>query len=897
MAKTSRFLILLSFMMGNIVYGQQRLSPQEIETYKREVGQLISFLEFSLNTIGSAQSSKRQKNIIITQSYKKVFRDSEVQIEDDLAPYRSTVTNKDVESYLQDIDFFFSEATFDLELQEIEHSINDFDQHYFLAKLSRTLKGKTVEGNTIENTQPRFIEVNLDAVERELKIASIYSTKVNELAGVNTWWNNLPIDWKFLFADKIKVDKNLTMRDVLRVNTGLKLGDTLFLPKRDTVNVISSVKLPDILESEIHPPVDSTYLLSHIDTFVLENPQTFTDIKGILDLREIDLSSSGLTDLSPISKMTRLRKLNISQNPISNLGPIKSLTLLKSLDFSQTQISDVSPVQFAPSIQEIFANGTQVSDLSPIQYLNDLQIVDLSETPVRDLTPIINSRSIRKLSLDGSQVSSLDALSRMDQLAFLNVSNTRISQLSAIASLPMLNSLEINGTSVPSLEGISGLSALEKLSCENTKISSLDPLLELPKLTNVYCDKTPITERQALDFMRKKSGTVVTYKSDDLIDWWKSLSTPWKQAIGAKELILSQPSKATLQSLANRTELDLRGNTAIEDLAPLKAFSNLEVLLLDNTPTSSLEAIGALKEIRVLSFENTKVNSLDPLIGLAKLEEINGKNSLVRSISALSDKNQLKKVLLDASGVADISPLYNLGELRLLSCENTAITKEQVLAFLEKNPECVVLFHAEELDAWWQELPENWKTIFGSQISFAGDNPTSEELHQIEMLPQLKVEGMSSLRDLAPVVALQRLRTLQLVRTQIAVLTPLAELPSLQHLTCTEGPLRSLAPLRGLQNLAYLEVGNTPVESLEPIKGIQSLKHLGCSGTQIRDIKEVSGLVNLESLDISNTRIKSLKYLSNLKALTSLTCYNSKVPGKKVQDFKKSHPEVDVVYY
>ena len=897
MAITSRYLILLSFLMGNILCAQQRLSSQEIETYKKEVGQLISFLEYSLNTIGSAQSSKRQKNIIITQSYKKIFRDSEVQIEDDLAPYRSTVTNKDVESYLQDIDFFFNDASFDLELEEIEHSINDFDQHYFLAKLSRTLKGKTVEGNTIENTQPRFIEVNLDAIQRELKIASIYSTKVNELAGVNTWWNNLPIDWKLLFADQIKVDKNLTMRDVLRVNTGLKLGDTLFLPKRDTVNVISSVKLPEILDSEILPLVDSTYLLSHIDTFILENPQTFTDIKGLLDLREIDLSSSGLTDLSPLSKMTRLRKLNISQNPISDLNPIKSLTLLKSIDFSQTQVSDLSPVQFAPSIQEIFANGTRVKDLLPIQYLNDLQIVDLSETPVRDLTPLLNSRSIRKLSLDGSQVASLDALSRLDQLEFLNISNTRISQLSSIATLPNLNSLEINGTAITTLEGIAGLNALEKLSCENTKISSLEPLLELPRLTNVYCDKTPITEKKALDFMRKKAGVVVTYKSDDLIDWWKGLSTPWKQAIGAKELILSQPSKATLQSLANRTELDLSDNTAIEDLSPLKAFSNLEILLLDNTPISSLEALSELKEIRILSFENTQINSLEPLVELENLEEVNGRKSLVRSLGPLKGMLRLHKLQLDESGINDISPLMGLAELGLLSCENTSINKEQVLTFLETNPDCTVLFHGQELRTWWEDLPENWKQIFGAQISFSGAMPSTEELHQIEMLPQLKVEGMSSLVNLEPITSLQRLKALTLTRTQVAVLTPLAQLPNLQRLSCTEGPLRSLAPLIDLRNLEYLEVGNTPIETLEPIKGLQNLQHLGCSGTQIRDIKIVSGLSNLQSIDISNTRIKSLKSLSGLKNLNSLTCYNSRVPGKKVQDFKRGNPDVNVVYY
>ena len=876
---------------------QQRLSPQEIEAYKKEVRQLLSFLEFSLNTIGSSMTTSREKNIIISESYQKIFRDGEVQIEDDLAPYRSTVTNKDVQSYLKDIDFFFEEAQFTLKVEDIEHSINDLDQHYFLAQLNRTLKAKTVEGSQIENSLPRFVEINLDAVDRELKIASIYTTKVNELAGVNTWWNQLPLDWKMLFADKISVDENLTMRDVLRVNTGLKLGDTLFLPKRDTVRIISSTKLPEIFESDIRPQIDSSYVISREDTFFLNKPQTFSDIKNILDLREIDLSNTGLTDLAPISKMTRLRKLDISQNPISNLGPLKSLTLLKNLDFSQTQVQDISAVQFAPNLVEIRGSGSQVEDLGPVQYLQKLEIVDLSETRIKDLSPLSNSQSIKRLSLASCPLQSIESLGTLRMLEFLNLSGVNTSQLGAIAQLPSLNSLEINNTPVSSLNALSELVSLEKISLDNTPISSLDPLMDLPKLTNVYCDKTPISERQALDFMREKPGTLVIYKSDDLNDWWKSLSTAWKHAIGAKDLILSQPSKAQLQALANKKELDLRGNSAIEDVAPIRAFRNLESLLLDQTPITSLQALVALPELRILSFENTQVSSLEPLRGLENLEEINCSHTQVSTLLPLIGLQKLRKVQFDETRVGEILPLASLESLTLLSGENTLLRKEQVLDFLASNPDCLVLFHEEELTVWWDDLQEHWRDVFRQHISLTGNGLSSENLHAIEMLTNVNIEGNSRILSLLPLVQLQRLNTVQLTRTQVGDLSPLSKIPSLRRITCSQGPLQNLVPLSSLSQLEYLDISSTPIQSLEPIRNLQNLTFLGCSGTQIRDIKDISGLIGLKNLDISNTRVKSLKPIANLRSLTSLTCFNSKIPGGKIEAFKRTHPEVNVVFY
>ncbi|MEJ2005773.1 MAG: hypothetical protein P8X57_12620 [Cyclobacteriaceae bacterium] len=121
----SRFIILLLVLLlpsGNI-FAQDKEEQQ--------VRDIISFLEYMLNTLGDPETSARDKDVIVNESYAKVFRDSTVQVEDDLDENRDVITNKDVQAYLKDVEFFFKEAHFELEWQDMEASENEDGQTYY----------------------------------------------------------------------------------------------------------------------------------------------------------------------------------------------------------------------------------------------------------------------------------------------------------------------------------------------------------------------------------------------------------------------------------------------------------------------------------------------------------------------------------------------------------------------------------------------------------------------------------------------------------------------------------------------------------------------------------------------------------------------------------------------
>lgn len=129
----------------------QRPDPAE---HEQKVRDIVAFLQYVLNTIGSKETSARDKDVLIRESYTKIFRDSKVQVEDDLDEDRSVITNKDVQAYLKDVDFFFEDAAFDFNIRNIQGEVNANGELFYKVTTARNLRGTTVGGKQVNKTVP-----------------------------------------------------------------------------------------------------------------------------------------------------------------------------------------------------------------------------------------------------------------------------------------------------------------------------------------------------------------------------------------------------------------------------------------------------------------------------------------------------------------------------------------------------------------------------------------------------------------------------------------------------------------------------------------------------------------------------------------------------------------------
>jgi hypothetical protein len=182
-----------------------------------KVKDIIAFLEYVLNTLGSSETPSRDKDVLITESYTKIFRDAKVQVEDDLDENRKVITNKDVVAYLKDVDFFFADVKFEFTIDNIKGSTNANGTYFYKVSTRRNLKGTTTDGKPINNTIPRFIEVNYNPNDQDLKIVSIYTKEFDEKEAFTKWWNELSYEWHAIFMRRLNLTDSVTLDDIRNV--------------------------------------------------------------------------------------------------------------------------------------------------------------------------------------------------------------------------------------------------------------------------------------------------------------------------------------------------------------------------------------------------------------------------------------------------------------------------------------------------------------------------------------------------------------------------------------------------------------------------------------------------------------------------------------------------------
>lgn len=844
------------------------LSATDIQRYQEDAQMMISFLEFTFNTIGSSETSVREKDIIINESWEKIFVDEKVQIEDDLDENRDVPLNKDVQAYLKDIDFFFRNVAFTFTIKDIEHRITENNQLFFLITLNRHLQGVTIAGDTVNSHRMRFVEINLDNENKELKIASIYTTKLNEKEELRRWWNELPAVWRNHLGAQAVIADTLKMKHVLWYNDSLAMldfvvqtrfsRDTLSFSKRDTLMISLSS------EGKISAGMIDRQILRIvlIDTLDVSNMQEIATLEPLINLgriKRLDISNTPVDDLMPARNLTHLVCLNVSNTQIRNLDPIRYLTGLQELNINNTQVRDIQAIANFTSLARLNMRSTPVERLDGLAGLNNLSDLDISESAVNNLAPLSAIQSLDRLDFSGTVVSDLSPLSQLQQLYLLKLENTPVSDLSPLSSLGRLSLLFI----------------------DQTPVASLAPLNGLTGLTKIYCDKSRVTRTEAIAFMERNPQVLVIHESAELIHWWNDLPQAWKAIFSDKVSNPDAPTKEELHDVTRIRALNIAGNKAINTLDPVKNMPMLNELNVQATDIGSIEPVRYLADLRDFNFAHTRVDDL----------------------SALAQNTKLNKLVFDHTLAASIMPLMEHSSLRIIYCDHTPVETAEIIRFMVRHPSTLVVYQTDELRRWWSELPEVW-TYLADGMTAKGDELSREQLHELSAKRKLDLNAITemdrrsleinSLEYLSKMILLEEL---SFRNTGVSSLEPLRSLGSLRVLISPNNPIESLAPLSELANLEVLDIQNTAVRRLEFIAPLQNLRQLNCAGTLIRNLKGVEYLLSLEQLDCFNTRVRNLRQIEELPNLRLVRCYNTNISQRRINKFRELRPNVEVVFY
>ena len=446
---------ILSILLFTFAFGghAQKLSKDEIAKYENEIKTMIAYLEETMNFIGDSTSSAMEKEIVFTESWSKVFVDDKVQVEDDLDVNRNTPINKDVQAYLKDIDFFFKWANFKFDLQSIANSTRDDGSIFFKATLTRHLTGKTVTDEAIDNVKNRFVEINLDRQANSLKIASIYTTKINEREALRNWWNSLSMNWK------------------RRLGSDIKLYDSIPI---ESVGMITSA---DFMAS--YPAVDPATGETVLRDKIFKNDMAELDAKLKLVSQKQRLDLSGIREiisLDPLIELSDLTYLDLSETSVEDLSPVRNLNKLKVLKANSTLVEDISTLKYNITLEELEVANTTIDDLSVLSSLRNLVKLNLNQTLVNRINQLKNCPDLVSLNLGGTRIANIGVLQELTKLKMLDISNTAVRDLGPVTALKDLQSLNIAGSTVANLQALNELENLREFNCSNTAVHDLTPL-------------------------------------------------------------------------------------------------------------------------------------------------------------------------------------------------------------------------------------------------------------------------------------------------------------------------------------------------------------------------------------------------------------------------------------
>lgn len=789
------FIIILLSLPG-ITFNAYTQADDDTEEskYHTQIRELISFLKFSLNTLGNQNSNIREKEVIINESYQKLFADSEVQIEDDLTQGRSVVTNKDVQAYLKDVDFFFKNASFDFEILEITRQINEKGQLSFVVELNRLLNGVTISGNEINNTRKRFIEFNLDEESQSLKIASIYTEKINEEEDLMNWWHSLSFEWKSILKSRI----------------GLA----------DSVSI--------------------------------------NDLKNLTEIKELDVSGSNLlVELSGLVKLTELRKLDLSNTRITDILPVRNLTRLKELDISYTKIKDLSPLKYASELEILHLDHTEAASLEMLKNSTKLKVLTLEFTPVADLSGIENLNDLGILHLRGTGISSLNSLENLNKLYHLDFSETAVSDITPVASMDSLEIIEFDNTKVDDLEPLRSLKNIREIHMDSTGVARLTGLENMPSLAKIYCDYTGINKQEAESFMKSNPDAVVIFESVVLKEWWQGLSMEWKNALKAGAGITYTPKEEDLVRITQVKSLDISGMEKIYNLDPVEKLEELEILKAGRTNITSLAPLDKLHRLKVLDLAYTHVDDLTPISAHENMEILNIEFTAVSSIVPVETFN-LKRLYCDGTGIppgqiksfirdhpatlvvyktkemkdwwGDLSdPWKNVFE-RYVSDQNKPSREDFAKIALLKSLEVIERSGIRSLEPLLILEYLEKLTLLGVMIDDLSLLRHLKDLRHLECI-QMPVEYWDFLQYLNDLVILN------IKDTRTSSLNDFSHLSNLEVLNCSGTQVKNLKPLAALRKLRYLDISNTRVNTLKHITGLPQIKTVVVFNTRIPEFR------------------------------------------------------------
>lgn len=336
------------------------------------------------------------------------------------------------------------------------------------------------------------------------------------------------------------------------------------------------------------------------------------------DIFRLDLHDVPLSDISPLSVLTRLTELNLSETDVSDISPLAGMTHLLDLFLSGTLVNDISPLAGLTSLRELDLVGTAVSDIGPLGGLTSLRRLYLSRTSVEDISSLAGLENLESLHLKDCDVSDYRPLLGLRKLRYLSISGKKlIAADSGADSDEWVYALFRDHVNQEGLTIVSAAVTVNKTNFEK------------------YCVEHPA-------FVTQQPVTVQELNVDEQ----RRIINNFLEKSGVKGLYC-------FPLLNDHLQLDIATSQRIKNIKKLQGLTRVSLLKLLNAHVSIIEALPAFPNVRNLIIAGVMYSDIRPFTVLKHLKTVALHNTSITDISALKDCADLIFVELEDTNVSD----------------------------------------------------------------------------------------------------------------------------------------------------------------------------------------------------------------------------------------------------
>ncbi|EJO5346818.1 leucine-rich repeat domain-containing protein [Clostridium botulinum] len=584
-----------------------------------------------------------------------------------------------------------------------------------------------------------------------------------------------------------------------------------------------------------------------------KGPLTYMDVSGI---KELNLHNKNIKSLKGIEYLKNIKKLDISDNGISDISYLKGLDSLESLNLYNNNIDNISSISNLSKLQYLNISKNKIADISYLKSLNYLQHLDLRENKIEYINALDGKISLVHLFIANNNIRDFSAISKLKYLKSLYLSNNyssnydyakdyynnlkdkdfklnvpiefkdkvfedlirkEINKTSGYIypkDLENIKKLDLHNAHVEKLNGIENMKTLEILNLSGTDIQDISYLKQLTNLKEVNISNTNITDIKALE------------------------NSPY-----IKYLNINKTAVSNLDFIKNMKHIEklYASDTKISNIPTLTTLKELDISNCNVTSTDFVYSINNLIYLNLgkVKINGTTLNNINNIKVLKNLEYLNIQDTDVVNIDVVKELMNLKKLDITGCSKIDTEVLSHLSSVEIVGNE-------------------IVMFGDKALEKEIRELIKSYSgPIYKRQIS---------------SITKLELSG-KGIKDLQGLESIESLTYLDLSNNEISDISALKELRNLNKLILHKNKIGSIKPIENFKSKALkeLDLSNNIIGDITALSGLSQLTRLDLSKNGIVSINSLSGLRNLQYLSLYENKIsegeESLKKLYNLNEL------------------------------